>query len=255
MLQALLGSPEQGLYVGTPRIPKIGCRHTSVSHQTIGWYNRTCEADRVNPAPPGQSEPSSQSSSPRTTSPETVTELLGRIGRGDRDAANQLMPLVYEELHRLAAHYMRNERPGHTLQATALVNEAYLKLIAPQQNTFHSRSHFVAVAAQAMRHLLIDHARRRRTAKHGGLEQKIALEDNIVGTDSQSEELLSVDRALDRLAKIDARQAQVVELRYFGGLSVDETARVLDISPKTVKRDWSVARAWLKREIEGKSNL
>jgi len=161
------------------------------------------------------------------------------------------MPLIYAELHRLAAYYMRNERAGHTLQTTAVVHEAYLHLIGQQAANWQSRAHFMAVAAQVMRHLLIDHARKRRAAKHGGLQQKVPLEQAFVTSDQQAEELIALEIALTRLAERDERQSRIVELRYFGGLSVQETAEVLTVSSKTVERDWTVARAWLQREVGG----
>ncbi len=159
------------------------------------------------------------------------------------------MPLLYNELHRLAMHYMRNERPGHTLQATALVNEAYLKLIDQREANWESRSHFIAVAAQVMRNVLIDHARGRQRVKRGGLQQKVPLEDVVLISEEQSDDLIALDTAMRRLSEIDERQSRIVELRYFGGLTVEQTAEVLGISPKTVKRDWAVARAWLHREL------
>ena len=146
-------------------------------------------------------------------------------------------------------HHMRNERLGHTLQATALVNEAYLKLIDNREANWHNRAHFLAIASQAMRRVLIDHARSKRRVKRGGLQQKVSLEDVVIAAEEQSYDLVALDEALDRLAKVDARQSRIVELRFFGGLSVEQTAEVLAISPKTVKRDWAVARAWLHREL------
>jgi RNA polymerase sigma factor (TIGR02999 family) len=157
--------------------------------------------------------------------------------------------MLYNELHRLAMHHMRNERPGHTLQATALVNEAYLKLIDNREANWQNRAHFLAIASQAMRRVLIDHARSKRRVKRGGLQQKVSLEDVVIAAEEQTYDLVALDEALDRLAKVDARQSRIVELRFFGGLSVEQTAEVLSISAKTVKRDWAVARAWLHREL------
>jgi len=182
--------------------------------------------------------------------PSEVTNLLAAFRRGEPDAAGKLLPLVYDELHRLAVNYMRHERPGQTLQPTALVNEAYLRLV-PQDITWEGRTHFVAFAAQVMRHFLIDQARSRRAARHGGLHRKVDFEKAIVVSENQSDELLAIHEALERLEKLDARQARVVELRYFGGLSVEETAEALSVSARTVKTDWAFARAWLHREIGG----
>jgi RNA polymerase sigma-70 factor (ECF subfamily) len=187
------------------------------------------------------------SSSPDPTS--TISRLLESVRNGDASAAAALTPLLYNELHRLAMHHMRNERPGHTLQATALVNEAYLKLMDNREANWQNRAHFLAIASQAMRRVLIDHARSKRRVKRGGLQQKVSLEDVVIAAEEQSYDLVALDEALDRLAKVDARQSRIVELRFFGGLSVEQTAEVLGISPKTVKRDWAVARAWLHREL------
>jgi RNA polymerase sigma factor (TIGR02999 family) len=160
------------------------------------------------------------------------------------------MPLVYDELRRLAASYLRRERPGQTLQATALVHEAYVRLIGEAQ-TFHNRTHFLAIAALSMRQILVQRARARKAAKRGGDPARITLDEQLFAVPGQSEiDLVALDAALDKLATLDARQAKVVELRYFGGLSVEEVADVLDISPATVKRDWTLARAWLKRELD-----
>jgi RNA polymerase sigma factor (TIGR02999 family) len=179
----------------------------------------------------------------------TIIRLIESVRNGDATAAAALTPLLYNELHRLAMHHMRNERPGHTLQATALVNEAYLKLIDNREANWQNRAHFLAIASQAMRRVLIDHARSKRRVKPGGLQQKVSLEDVVIAAEEQSYDLVALDSALDRLAKVDARQSRIVELRFFGGLSVEQTAEVLGISPKTVKRDWAVARAWLHREL------
>jgi RNA polymerase sigma factor (TIGR02999 family) len=179
----------------------------------------------------------------------TISRLIESVRNGDATAAAALTPLLYNELHRLAMHHMRNERPGHTLQATALVNEAYLKLIDNREANWQNRAHFLAIASQAMRRVLIDHARSKRRVKRGGLQQKVSLEDVVIAAEEQSYDLVALDSALDRLAKVDARQSRIVELRFFGGLSVEQTAEVLGISPKTVKRDWAVARAWLHREL------
>ena len=183
-----------------------------------------------------------------------VTQLLRAMQGGDENAAPQLVPLVYKELRRLAAHYMRQEREGHTLQPTALVHEAYLRLADQQHMTWQSRAHFLGIAAQSMRRILIDHARGRVRVKRGGERERVDLDEERVflgeRSPEQSGKLLALDEALDRLAEIDPRQGRIVELRYFGGLTVEETAEVLGISPKTVKRDWSVAKAWLHAELQ-----
>ena len=178
-----------------------------------------------------------------------VTRFLVDLQSGRPDASSQLIPLVYEELHRLARHQMRHERSDHTLQATALVHEAYLRLVNQSERTWQNRAHFIGVAAQVMRRILVDYARARRTAKREGMLQRVPLEEFLLFTEQQSEELVALHEALERLAQIDARQSRVVELRFFGGLTVDETAEALGMSSKTVKRDWSVARAWLHREV------
>jgi RNA polymerase sigma factor (TIGR02999 family) len=182
-----------------------------------------------------------------------VTRFLVDLQNGRPDAASQLIPLVYEELHRLARHQMRHERSDHTLQATALVHEAYLRLVNQPERTWQNRAHFIGVAAQVMRRILVDYARARRTAKREGMLQRVPLEEPLLFTEEQSEELVTLNEAIERLAQIDARQSRVVELRFFGGLTVDETAEALGMSAKTVKRDWSVARAWLHREVSKSS--
>ena len=164
------------------------------------------------------------------------------------------MPLVYDELRRLAASYIRRERPGQTLQATALVNEAYIRLIGEKAQNWQNRSHFLAIAALSMRQILVQRARARKAAKRGGDPERITLDEGLIpagaGRAPQAIDLVTLDTALEKLAALDARQAKVVELRYFGGLSVEEVGEVLDISPATVKRDWTLARAWLKRELD-----
>jgi len=178
-----------------------------------------------------------------------VTQLLADVQNGRPDAASQLMPLVYEELRRLARRQMRRERSDHTLQATALVHEAYFRLVNQPERSWQNRTHFIRIAAQVMRRMLIDYARARRTAKREGGLQRVPLEEPLLVAEEQSDELLALDEALERLAQFDARQSRVVELRFFGGLTVEETAEALGTSPKTVKRDWCVARAWLHREV------
>jgi len=179
-----------------------------------------------------------------------VTRLLGEIGRGQSQAVNDLLPLVYDELHRLARSYFRRERGEHTLQPTALVHEAYIRLV-DQRAPLESRSHFMAVAATQMRRVLLDYARKHRAARRGGDDERVLLEDTMVISEQQPVDIILLNTALDKLAALDRRQAQLVELRFFAGLSVEETAEVIGISPATVKRDWSSARAFLHREITG----
>jgi RNA polymerase sigma-70 factor (ECF subfamily) len=179
-----------------------------------------------------------------------VTQLLADVQNGQPDAGPRLIPLVYEELRRLARRQMRRERPDHTLQATALVHEAYFRLVNQPERTWQNRTHFVRIAAQVMRRMLIDYARARRTVKREGGLQRVPLEEPMLVAEEQSDELLALNEALERLAQFDPRQSRVVELRFFGGLTVEETAEALGMSPKTVKRDWSVARAWLHREVK-----
>ena len=180
-----------------------------------------------------------------------VTQLLLRWREGDQRAPDELMPLVYDELHRLAAHYMRGERPGHTLQTSALVNEAYLRLARHEEMQWQDRAHFFAVAAQAMRRILVDHARRRGNLKRGGGAPRVALDETLTVSAERAAEVVALDEALDRLAKIAPRKSQLVELRFFGGLDIGEAAEVLAVSPGTVMRDWTFTKAWLRREIAG----
>jgi RNA polymerase sigma factor (TIGR02999 family) len=162
-----------------------------------------------------------------------------------------LMPLVYDELRRLAAGYMRRERPGQTIQATALVNEAYVRLAAEQPRAFANRTHFLAIAALSMRQILVQRARARSAAKRGALPQRVTLDEGMLATGDTTVDLLALDAALTQLASIDPEQARIVELRYFGGLTIEETAEAVGISPATVKRQWAMARAWLKLALEG----
>jgi len=180
-----------------------------------------------------------------------VTQLLVRWREGDQRALDELMPLVYDELRRLASHYMRGERPGHTLQTSALVNEAYLRLAGHEEMRWQDRAHFFAVAAQAMRRILVDHARRRGNRKRGGDAVRVALDEALVVSEGRAEEVVALDEALSRLAEVDSRKSQLVELRFFGGLSIEETAEVLKVSPGTVMRDWTFVKAWLLKEITG----
>lgn len=179
-----------------------------------------------------------------------VSALLQAWSQGDKHALDELIPMVYAELRRLARHYMAHERAGHSLQTTALVNEAYVKLAGCQRMHWQSRAHFFAVSAQLMRRILVDHARR-HGPKRGGAAQHVSLEGVALVTGSVREDLLALDSALDSLAQISARKARVVELRYFAGLSVEETAHILEVSQITVLRDWRLARAWLHRELTG----
>ena len=180
---------------------------------------------------------------------ETVTGLLRRWRAGDERCLEQLIPLVEGELRQIAHRYMRVERPGHTLQTTALVNEVYLKLINQAQVDWQNRAHFLSIAAQVMRHILVDHARTLCSEKRGGGIQVLPLKEALVFAPGKSAALIALDDALVELAKFDARKAKVVELRYFGGMSVEETAEVLGVHPNTVINDWSMAKMWLKREI------
>jgi RNA polymerase sigma factor (TIGR02999 family) len=179
-----------------------------------------------------------------------VTVLLAQLADGDEQAASRLVPLVYSELRHMAARYMRRERVDHTLQTTALVHEAYLKLVEQTSASWENRAHFFGVAAQVMRHILVDHARGHLREKRGGGQPVLQLDEGMVFSPEQSSELLEVDTALRRLTQLDPRQGKIVELRFFGGLTVEETATVLGISPKTVKREWRVAKAWLHGELK-----
>jgi RNA polymerase sigma-70 factor, ECF subfamily len=178
-----------------------------------------------------------------------VTDLLTDLGRGDQGALNKLMPLVYDELRRLASRHLRRERPGHTLQTTALVHEAYLKLVDQKNANWQNRVHFFAAAAQVMRHILVDHARSRRASKRGGGYCRLSLDAAALSSGEKDADLLTLNEALDSLAAIDPQQSRVVELRVFGGLTVEETAEALGVSTRTVKREWSMAKAWLHRQI------
>jgi RNA polymerase sigma factor (TIGR02999 family) len=184
-----------------------------------------------------------------STSTHQVTQLLVAWADGDKAALDQLMPIVYEELRRLARQYMRRERAGHTLQTTALVNEAYLRLIDQSRAHWQNRTHFFAVAAQLMRRILVDHARTRVRVKRGGSQPKASLDEAVVLSDAPTVDLLAIDEALERLAALDERKSRIVELRFFGGLSIEETAEVLKISPGTVMHDWTLAKAWLYRAL------
>lgn len=184
--------------------------------------------------------------------PSDVTRLLLAWRQGDASAGERLLPLIYAELHRQAARAMRREPHEHTLQPTALVNEAYLRLVGQDRVQWHNRAHFFGVAAQLMRRILVDHARGRDAAKRGGGVQRVTLAgDQGQARDDDDVDVLALHEALETLASLDARQARVVELRYFSGLNIEETAEAMDISPATVKREWAIARAWLRRELRG----
>jgi RNA polymerase sigma factor (TIGR02999 family) len=182
---------------------------------------------------------------------EALTETLNGVARGDAVALERLLPVVYQEMRRLAASYLRGERGGHTLQPTALAHEAYLRLVGQQHVRYQGRHHFLGVAARAMRGILVDHARRRKAQKRGGGQTPLPLDATMIVAGSLAVAFDDLDRALVDLARLSERQARVVELRYFGGLTIEETGEVLGISPVTVKRDWAIARAWLYRELSG----
>lgn len=183
-----------------------------------------------------------------TSSPE-ATRMVNALAAGDPHAAEELMPLVYDEFRRLADDYLRQETRAITLQPTALVHEAYLKLIDQTRVNWQGRTHFFAVGAQAMRRILVDHARARHRAKRGGGWQRVNLDEQLLLSPDRDEDLLAVDEAIDKLAEVDPRQARIVELRFFGGLSVEEVAEVLGVSKRTVENEWKIIRAWLRREL------
>ena len=184
---------------------------------------------------------------PRT---ENVTQLLKQMSSGDHDVVAELVPLLYNELRRLAAHYLRGERPNHTLQPTALVHEAYLRLVDQKDVEWKNRGHFFAVAAQQMRRILVDYARSHHAAKRGGSAPKVPLDQALAVSGLRAGDLVELDEVLTRLSSVDPQQSRIVELRVFGGLTVEEAAGVLSVSPATVKRDWAVAKAWLTREMQ-----
>jgi RNA polymerase sigma-70 factor (ECF subfamily) len=183
------------------------------------------------------------------TGEKEITGLLADWRKGDQSALEELLPLVYDELRRLASGYMRRERPDHTLQTTALVHEAYLRLVQQRNVRWQTRAHFFAVAAQVMRHILVDYARGSRRAKRGGGAPQLELSDVALLSKERAEELIAVNAALENLNTIDPRKSRVFEMRYFGGMSVEEAAEALQVSPATVARDWRMAKAWLRREI------
>lgn len=182
--------------------------------------------------------------------PQDLTQLLEDCSQGDQGAMEKLLPLVYEELRRLASAYLKQERVGHTLQPTALVHEAYLKLVDQRSVQWQNRAHFFAIAAQAMRRILVNHAISRGRLKRGGDRARVSLDEPIAVIDEQGIDLVALDESLKRLSDMDERKSRLVELRFFGGLSAEQTAEVLGVSLATVKREWSLAKAWLRRDIE-----
>jgi RNA polymerase sigma factor (TIGR02999 family) len=184
-------------------------------------------------------------------SQQEVTLLLGEWSGGDQDALEKLIPLIQPELHRLAHHYMSRERPGQTLQTTALLNEAYLRLVDNPRRDWQNRTHFVAAASQLMRRIMVDRARERRALKRGGDAMKVSLNEAVLVSEERAEELLALDEALEKLAAQDPRKGQIVELRYFGGLTTEETADFLKISHRTVRREWRMAKVWLYCALSG----
>lgn len=184
---------------------------------------------------------------------EGITQLLINWRNGDTAALDQLMPIVYEELRRLARGFMGKERNNHTLQTSALINEAYLKLVDQDETNWQNRAHFFAVAAQIMRHILVDHARSYGYEKRGAGAHHVGLDDTKVFSEERAGELVALDEALTKLAAVDPRKSRLVELRFFGGLNIDETADVMELSPTTVQREWRAAKAWLQRFIKGEN--
>jgi RNA polymerase sigma factor (TIGR02999 family) len=189
----------------------------------------------------------------RPVQPAEVTELLRRWSGGDVAARESLVPLVYDELRRLARYYLASQRSDHTLQSTAIVHEAYLRLAGRENVHWENRSHFFAVAAQLMRRILVDHARKRNAAKRGGAQLTLLVDEAVEPSSQRELDLVALDDALKALAELDERQSRIVELRFFGGLSIEDTSRLLEISPATVKREWSTARAWLYEEISARN--
>jgi len=182
--------------------------------------------------------------------PQEITQLLKEWSDGDKSALDKLMPLVYDELHRIARRYMRQEGPGHPLQTTALIHEAYLKLVNPAANQkWENRSHFFGVAAMAMRQILVDHARARGRIKRRAWAQRVSLDEALTASDKPDTDLVALDEALKELERFDSRAGKVVEMRFFGGMTIEETAKALNVSPSTVKKDWEMARAWLHHEL------
>jgi RNA polymerase sigma factor (TIGR02999 family) len=216
----------------------------------VRWFSSTCHSENFN-AQLSSSRHFSQVSNNMQTLPGEITQLLLKWGRGDQSAFDQLIPLVYPELRKLARRYMGRENQGHTLQTSALINEAYLRLVDQENVEWQDRAHFFAVAARVMRHVLIDHARSHRSGKRGAGVRRVALEDQVILGQEPAAELLALDEALTSLAVIDPRKSRIVELRFFGGLTVEETAEVMKLSEVTIMREWRAAKAWLHREIIG----
>lgn len=185
------------------------------------------------------------------TEPPNVSELLTDLVGGEHSAADRLMPIVYEELHALAERMLRRESPAHTLQPTALVGEAYLRMVGNSKIDFQGKTHFFAIGARNMRRILVDHARHKKRQKRGGELHRIELADEMCVSRRRDEDVLAIEEALNKLATLDPRQAQIVELRFFGGLTVEEVAEVLGVSKRTVESDWTMVRAWLRRELSG----
>ena len=182
-----------------------------------------------------------------------VTRLLAETVGGEKDAAEQLMPLVFDELHELARRMLRRESPGHTLQPTALVHEAYLRMVGHSEIDWKGKTHFFAIGARNMRRILVDHARHKKRQKRGGEMTRIPLTDELCVSNRRDEDVLAIEDALNKLAKLDPRQAQIVELRFYGGLTVEEVAEVLGVSKRTVESDWTIVRAWLRRELSAET--
>ena len=179
-----------------------------------------------------------------------ITSLLKKLAEGNQHAGSELVPVIYQELHRLAANHLRHERPDHTLQPTALVHEAYIKLVAQRNTDWQSRAHFFAVASNLMRRILVDYARRNLRAKRGGGQVRMSLDGVLLVSPNRPDKMLALDESLTRLEKLDARQGRIVELRYFGGLTVEEAAEFLGVSSTTVRREWTSAKAWLYGELK-----
>ena len=203
------------------------------------------------PESPNHATAGRDSGEPRQAGPQEVTQLLANWSQGDPTALEKLIPLVYKELRHLAHRYMEGQRPNHTLQTTALVNEAYLRLADQSKPNFTNRSHFFAVAAKAMRQILVDYAKAQQREKRGAGATKVELDEAALISPEQTSAILDVDEALEKLAVLDSRKARVVELRYFGGLNQDEIAEVLNVSAMTIRRDWVFSKAWLYRELRG----
>lgn len=184
-----------------------------------------------------------------STSISKTTQFVEQVSKGDRAAAEQLLPVVYDELKKLAAHYMKKESPGHSLQPTALVHEAFLKLVDQTQVSYQGQTHFFALGAQAMRRILVDHARSRSRLRRGGDRSRVTFDEETVFSRTRDEDILVIDDLLTRLAELDSRQASIVELRFFGGLKVEEVAEALDLSKRTIESEWAMARAWLRNQL------